>query len=48
MDNSNYMYSKLNINGVLIECGFLSNTNERNKLSTKRISKNLALIITKE
>ncbi|HHX33503.1 MAG TPA: hypothetical protein GX713_04695 [Mollicutes bacterium] len=47
MDNSNYMYSKLNINGVLIECGFLSNTNERNKLSTKEYQKNLALIITK-
>ena len=27
-----YMYNKLKIKGVLIECGFLSNTYERNKL----------------
>jgi N-acetylmuramoyl-L-alanine amidase len=27
-----YMYDKLKIKGVLIECGFLSNYNERNKL----------------
>ncbi len=29
-----YMYSKLNIKGVLIECGFLSNKAEREKLLT--------------
>lgn len=27
-----YMYSKLNVKGVLIECGFLSNVKERNQL----------------
>lgn len=26
------MYSRLSIKGVLIECGFLSNNNERTKL----------------
>ena len=26
------MYSKLKVPGVLIECGFLSNANERSKL----------------
>lgn len=29
-----YMYNKLKIDGVLIECGFLSNYNERNLLMT--------------
>ena len=29
---STYMYSKLNIKGLLIECGFLSNAKERNLL----------------
>lgn len=33
--NSTYMYSKLDIPGVLIECGFLSNVNERKKLLTE-------------
>ena len=33
--NSTYMYSRLKIPGVLIECGFLSNANERQKLLSK-------------
>ena len=32
ISNSIYMYSKLDIPGVLVECGFLSNANERKKL----------------
>ena len=32
ISNTIYMYSKLNVPGVLIECGFLSNANERHKL----------------
>ncbi len=41
-----YMYEKLNIKGVLIECGFLSNTNERNKLITENYQIQLAKTIT--
>lgn len=32
LSNDIYMYKKLNIPGILIECGFLSNSNERKKL----------------
>ena len=32
ISNTIYMYSKLNVPGVLVECGFLSNANERSKL----------------
>lgn len=32
ISNTIYMYSKLKVPGVLIECGFLSNANERSKL----------------
>lgn len=42
-----YMYSKLNIPGVLIECGFMSNPNEFSKLTTKEYQEKLAKIITK-
>lgn len=42
-----YMYDKLNIPGVLIECGFLSNPHERNLLVTKDYQKKLAKIIAK-
>ncbi len=35
ISDSIYMYSKLTIPGVLIECGFLSNANERKKLQDK-------------
>ncbi len=41
-----YMYDKLNIKGVLIECGFISNTNERNKLITEEYQELLAKTIT--
>ena len=43
--SANYMYPKLNVKGVLIECGFLSNNNERNKLLTEEYQKELAGII---
>ena len=42
-----YMYNKLKIDGVLIECGFLSNYNERNLLMTdgyqQKVSHSIAL-----
>lgn len=41
-----YMYGKLNVPGVLIECGFLSNYNERNLLQTKKYQKKLATVIS--
>lgn len=41
-----YMYSKLNPNGVLIECGFLSNYNEKEKLKTSEYQEKLAKYIT--
>ena len=34
LSNSIYMYKKLTVSGILIECGFISNTNERNMLVT--------------
>lgn len=42
-----YMYSKLTVPGVLIECGFLSNPNEKSKLVTKEYQEQLARTITK-
>lgn len=45
-----YMYDKLNTKGMLIECGFLSNKNERELLVTteyqKRVAKEIANSIT--
>ena len=41
-----YMYSKLNIPGVLIECGFLSNAGERYKLTTDKYQQKIAQYIT--
>ena len=41
------MYSKLNIPGVLIECGFLSNYKEKELLKTPEYQQKLAQIITK-
>mgnify|MGYP001140707907 CR=1 FL=1 len=41
-----YMYSKLNIPGVLVECGFLSNTSERDKLKNSLYQQKIALTIT--
>ncbi len=43
--SATYMYSKLNIPGVLIECGFLSNPNERDLLNSKSYQEKLAKII---
>ena len=40
-----YMYDKLNIKGVLIECGFMSNYNDRNKLSNEEYQNLLAKTI---
>lgn len=36
LDNDIYMYKKLDIPGVLIECGFISNTKERSLLVTDK------------
>ena len=41
------MYSKLNVPGILIECGFLSNGIERNKLITEDYQKKIAKSIVK-
>ena len=45
IDSSLYMYSKLKIPGVLIECGFLSNLTDRENLQNKeyltKLSKNI-------
>ena len=40
--NVTYMYNKLKVPGVLIECGFLSNGVERKKLQTKEYQKLVA------
>lgn len=42
-----YMYNKLKVPGVLIECGFLSNSKERNLLKTDEYQRNLAKSIAK-
>ena len=42
-----YMYDKLKIKGILIECGFISNSNERNKLQSNEYQLLLANTITK-
>lgn len=42
---STYMYSKLDKPGVLIECGFLSNVNERNLLITDSYQQKIAKTI---
>ena len=34
VSNDIYMYNKLKVPGLLIECGFLSNSNERNLLKS--------------
>lgn len=36
MDDNIYMYKKLDIPGILIECGFMSNVKERNLLVTSK------------
>lgn len=45
--SSTYMYKKLNIPGVLIECGFLSNNKERELLITEKYQKKVAEVIAK-
>jgi len=44
--NDTYMYNKLKVPGVLIECGFLSNANERNLLKTAKYQKEIAKSIS--
>ena len=43
--NDYYMYKRLEVPGVLIECGFLSNYYERNLLIKDKYQKKLAKII---
>ena len=42
---STYMYNKLKIKGVLIECGFLSNASERNLLQSEEYQEKVAVSI---
>ena len=42
-----YMYRRLKKPGVLIECGFISNPQERQKLTTSEYQTSLAQTITK-
>lgn len=42
---STYMYNKLKIKGVLIECGFLSNASERNLLQSDEYQEKVAVSI---
>ena len=44
--HNTYMYHRLNKNGVLIECGFLSNYKEREKLKTYDYQKEIANAIS--
>ena len=44
-NNNYYMYNKLEVPGVLIECGFLSNYYERNLLIKPSYQKKLAKTI---
>lgn len=45
--SNTYMYSKLNVSGVLIECGFLSNPSERELLINSSYQKKVAESIAK-
>ena len=40
--SSTYMYNKLKIKGLLIECGFLSNASERNLLQNSKYQEKVA------
>lgn len=44
--NNTYMYKLLKKKGILIECGFISNDNERYKLKTEEYQIKLSKIIT--
>ena len=46
MGNSYYMYEKLNVKGVLIECGFLSNPRERNNLLSEEYQIKFVKLVT--
>ena len=41
-----YMYRRLKIPGVLVECGFISNKKEREKLITPSYQKEIAKSLT--
>ena len=41
-----YMYSRLNVPGVRVECGFLSNYNEKTKLMSKEYQQKIAKYIS--
>ena len=45
--SSTYMYKKLTTKGILVECGFLSNAEERDKLVTKKYQKQFAQHLAK-
>lgn len=45
--NNTYMYSKLKPEGILIECGFLSNKRERELLSTEKYHQKIAQSIAR-
>lgn len=45
--NTTYMYEKLQVPGLLIECGFLSNSNEREKLKSSAYQKELSKAISR-
>ena len=45
--DSTYMYDKISVPGILIECGFLSNATERKNLQTDEYQQKLAEEITK-
>lgn len=47
ISNKLYMYNKLDSDGLLIECGFLSNYKDRLLLTNKKYQKELAQKITK-
>ena len=45
--SSTYMYDKLKVPGILIECGFLSNPSEREKLKSEEYQQKIAVSIVK-
>jgi len=47
ISNSLYMYNKIKSDVLLIECGFLSNSSDRNKLTNKTYQKEYSKILSK-
>lgn len=47
ISNELYMYNKLKSDGLLIECGFLSNSNDRKYLTDKNYQKAFSIKLTK-